>query len=82
MNNLFIIAGAAGLVVSLAVRCWPSVAASLPRIATRKPKPADVVDVVRAYQIIHQRLIEVNAPARADQLRTEIFPEAIKTVAK
>lgn len=76
-SNLLIVLGVAGLVVCGAWKYAPRLANWLP---LRQSARSDLAEITRAYATLQTALVANGSVAAADQLRTAILPEAVKTV--
>lgn len=72
MNTMLVIVGVAGLVICGAIRLWPKAKEWVP-----DSSPDELVDITRAYAVLHKALIENENVEYADKLRCEILPQAL-----
>ncbi len=72
MNTILVLVGGAGLLACGAVRLWHYAKDWIP-----KRKTDDLVEVTRAYSLLHDKLCANGSKEHADRLRCEILPQVL-----
>lgn len=72
MNTILVLVGVAGLLVCGLIRLWQYAKDWIPERNTD-----DLVDVARAYQLLHDKLCANGSKEHADRLRCEILPQVL-----